>query len=41
MKRLTTLTVLTAVLVAGISPAFAAVDPPKVQPEGLEGPDIR
>ncbi len=41
MNRLATLTVLMAVLVAGISPAIAAVDPPKVQPKGLDGPDIR
>ncbi len=41
MKRLTTLAVLMAVLVAGMSPAFAAVDPPKVQPKGQEGPGVR
>jgi hypothetical protein len=40
MKRLITLTVLTVVLLAGVSPVLA-VDPPKVPPKGLEGPNIR
>jgi hypothetical protein len=41
MKRLITLAALLAVLVAGVGPAFAAVDPPKVPPKGQEGPGIR
>lgn len=40
MKRSITLTVLAAVLLAGVSPVLA-VDPPKVPPKGIEGPGIR
>ncbi len=39
MKRLIALAVAVAVL--GIGPTFAAMDPPKVPPKGIEGPDIR
>lgn len=41
MKRLIALAVAVAVLGIGISPTFAAVDPPKVPPKGIEGPDTR
>ena len=41
MKRMIALAVAAAVLGMGISPTFAAVDPPKVPPKGTEGPDIR
>jgi len=41
MKRMIALAVAAAVLGMGISPTFAAVDPPKVPPKGIEGPDIR
>ena len=41
MNRLITLMTFVTVLLAGIGPALAAVDPPKVPPKGTEGPDIR
>lgn len=41
MKRLIALAVAVAVLGIGIGPTFAAMDPPKVPPKGIEGPDIR
>jgi hypothetical protein len=41
MKRLIALAALLAVLGLSIGTAFAAVDPPKVQPKGQEGPGIR
>ena len=41
MKRLIALAALLAVLGFSVGPAFAAVDPPKVQPKGQEGPGIR
>lgn len=41
MKRLITLAVMVAVFGAGLTPAFAAADPPKVQPKGQEGPGTR
>ena len=41
MKRLIALAVALAVLGMGIGPTLAAVDPPKVPPKGIEGPDIR
>lgn len=40
MKRLIILAALLAVLGAGVPPA-AAVDPPKVPPKGIEGPNTR
>ena len=41
MNRLITLMTFVTVLLAGIGPALAAVDPPKVPPKGIEGPNIR
>jgi hypothetical protein len=41
MKRLIAVAVAAAVFGIGVSPTFAAVDPPKVPPKGIEGPDIR
>ncbi len=41
MKRLIALAAVLAVLGLGVGPAFAAVDPPKVAPKGLEGPGTR
>jgi hypothetical protein len=41
MKRLIALAVMLVALGAGVGPTFAAMDPPKVPPKGIEGPDIR
>ncbi len=41
MKRLIAVAAVVAVLWIGIGPTFAAMDPPKVPPKGVEGPDIR
>jgi hypothetical protein len=41
MKRLIAVAVALAILGIGIGPSLAAVDPPKVPPKGLEGPDTR
>lgn len=41
MKQLIVLAVVVAVLGAGVGPVFAVVDPPKVPPKGIEGPNIR
>ncbi len=41
MKRLIALAAVLAVLGLGVGPTFAAVDPPKVPPKGVEGPGIR
>ncbi|MBI4574013.1 MAG: hypothetical protein HY713_12115 [candidate division NC10 bacterium] len=41
MKRLITLVAIVGVLAVSVSPAFAAMDPPKVPPKGQEGPGIR
>jgi hypothetical protein len=41
MKRLIALAVMLVALGTGVGPTFAAMDPPKVPPKGIEGPDIR
>ncbi len=41
MKRLLAIAAVVAVFGIGIGPTFAAMDPPKIPPKGVEGPDIR
>jgi hypothetical protein len=41
MKRLLTLAVMLAALAIGVGPTFAAMDPPRIPPKSIEGPDVR
>ena len=41
MKKVVGVLVAVLLVFAVVAPAFAALDPPKVPPKGIEGPDIR
>ena len=41
MKKVVSLFAVVLLVLAVVAPAFAAIDPPKVPPKGIEGPDIR
>jgi len=41
MKKLVSVLAALLLVLAVVAPVFAALDPPKVPPKGIEGPDIR